>query len=62
MVDHAASRAVMYVRMSTGSQDYLTDHQRARIREYAAARNIEIIRGYIDYGKSGLDILCWQHS
>jgi len=56
MVHHAASRAVMYVRMSTESQDYSTDHQRARIREYAAARHIEIIREYVDDGKSGLDI------
>ncbi|MFC3471249.1 recombinase family protein [Massilia oculi] len=46
----------MYVRMSTESQDYSTDHQRARIREYAAARDIEIIREYVDDGKSGLDI------
>jgi DNA invertase Pin-like site-specific DNA recombinase len=56
MVDRAASRAVMYVRMSTENQDYSTDHQRARIREYAAARDIEIIREYVDDGKSGLDI------
>jgi len=56
MVNHAANRAVMYVRMSTESQDYSTDHQRARIREYAAARDISIIREYVDDGKSGLDI------
>lgn len=56
MVDRAATHAVMYVRMSTESQDYSTDHQRARIREYAAARDIEIIREYVDDGKSGLDI------
>lgn len=56
MVGRAAIRAVMYVRMSTESQDYSTDHQRASIREYAAARDIEIIREYVDDGKSGLDI------
>ena len=56
MVHPAASRAVMYVRMSTESQDYSTDHQRARIREFAATRDIEIIREYVDDGKSGLDI------
>lgn len=50
------NRAVMYVRMSTESQDYSTDHQRAKIREYAAARDISIIREYVDDGKSGLDI------
>ncbi|WP_442123817.1 recombinase family protein [Massilia sp. 2TAF26] len=46
----------MYVRMSTESQDYSTDHQRAKIREYAAAHDIPIIREYVDDGKSGLDI------
>jgi len=42
--------------MSTESQDYSTDHQRARIREYAAAKGLTIIREYTDDGKSGLDI------
>jgi len=51
-----ASNAVAYVRMSTESQDYSTDHQRAAIRQYAAARGILIIREYVDDGKSGLDI------
>ena len=48
--------AVMYVRMSTESQDYSTDHQRAKIREYAAAQGIPVVREYVDDGKSGLDI------
>jgi DNA invertase Pin-like site-specific DNA recombinase len=56
MVECSANRAVMYVRMSTESQDYSTDHQRAKIREYAAAQAIPIIREYVDDGKSGLDI------
>lgn len=56
MVEHATDRAVMYVRMSTESQDYSTDHQRAKIREYATAHGIQIIREYVDDGKSGLDI------
>ena len=56
MVDRVANRAVIYVRMSTESQDYSTDHQRAKIEEYATARGIVIIREYIDDGKSGLDI------
>jgi DNA invertase Pin-like site-specific DNA recombinase len=46
----------MYVRMSTERQDYSTDHQRAKIREYATAHGISIIREYVDDGKSGLDI------
>jgi DNA invertase Pin-like site-specific DNA recombinase len=56
MVQCSANRAVMYVRMSTERQDYSTDHQRAKIREYASARDIAIIREYVDDGKSGLDI------
>lgn len=56
MAECLAHRAVMYVRMSTESQDYSTDHQRAKIREYAGAHGIPIIREYVDDGKSGLDI------
>ncbi len=56
MDQSCASRAVMYVRMSTESQDYSTDHQRAKIREYAEAQGMSIIREYVDDGKSGLDI------
>jgi DNA invertase Pin-like site-specific DNA recombinase len=56
MPDCSTNRAVMYVRMSTESQDYSTDHQRAKIREYAALHGISIIREYVDDGKSGLDI------
>ena len=56
MVECTSSRAVMYVRMSTESQDYSTDHQRAKIREYAATHGLPIIGEYVDDGKSGLDI------
>ena len=49
-------RAVEYVRMSTEHQQYSTENQSAKIREYAAKRNIEIIRTYADAGKSGLNI------
>lgn len=50
------TRAAIYVRMSTENQNYSTDHQRSKIREYAAAHGIEIVREYVDEGKSGLDI------
>jgi DNA invertase Pin-like site-specific DNA recombinase len=56
MAECPPNRAVLYVRMSTESQDYSTDHQRAKIQEYAAAHGIPIIREYVDDGKSGLDI------
>lgn len=49
-------RAVEYVRMSTEHQQYSTENQSDRIREYAARRDIEIVRTYADAGKSGLRI------
>ncbi|MFC3461546.1 recombinase family protein [Massilia haematophila] len=49
-------QAAIYVRMSTESQNYSTDHQRAKIHEYALANEIEIVKEYVDEGKSGLDI------
>lgn len=49
-------RAAEYVRMSTEHQQYSTDNQRDKIREYAARRSIEIVRTYADEGKSGLRI------
>src|SRR5476651_2148639 len=49
-------RAVEYVRMSTEHQQYSTENQRDRIREYAIRHGIEIIRTYADEGKSGLRI------
>src|ERR1700722_9327314 len=52
----AASRAAMYVRMSTEHQQYSTENQGDTIREYAAKRGIEIVRTFTDSGKSGLKI------
>ena len=49
-------RAVEYVRMSTEHQQYSTENQSAKIREYASRRGIEIVRTYADAGKSGLRI------
>lgn len=45
-----------YVRMSTEHQQYSTENQRDRIREYAVRRGLEIVRTYADEGKSGLRI------
>ncbi|WP_051516558.1 recombinase family protein [Herbaspirillum sp. RV1423] len=47
-------KAVEYVRMSTEHQQYSTENQSAKIRDYAARRGIQIIRTYVDAGKSGL--------
>ena len=49
-------RAAEYVRMSTEHQQYSTENQADKIREYAAHRGIEIIKTYADAGKSGLRI------
>jgi len=52
----AAWRAAEYVRMSTEHQQYSTENQKDKIREYAQHRRIEIVRTYTDAGKSGLSI------
>lgn len=49
-------RAAAYVRMSTEHQQYSTHNQRDVINEYAARRDMEIVRVYSDEGKSGLNI------
>jgi DNA invertase Pin-like site-specific DNA recombinase len=49
-------RAAEYVRMSTEHQQYSTENQSDKIREYAARRGIEIVKTYADAGKSGLRI------
>lgn len=49
-------RAVEYVRMSTEHQQYSTENQADKIREYATRRGIDIVGTYTDAGKSGLNI------
>lgn len=49
-------RAAEYVRMSTEHQQYSTENQAAKIREYAQRRGIQIVKTYADEGKSGLRI------
>src|SRR5687768_15672933 len=44
-----------YVRMSTEHQQYSTENQLDRIKEYAARRGMEIIRIFADEGRSGLN-------
>ena len=48
--------AAAYVRMSTEHQQYSTENQLDRIKEYAAKRNMEIIEVFTDAGKSGLNV------
>ena len=49
-------RAAQYVRMSTEHQQYSTENQGDKIREYAEGHGLEIVRTYSDEGKSGLNI------
>ncbi|MDG1119092.1 MAG: recombinase family protein [Flavimaricola sp.] len=42
--------------MSTEHQQYSTNNQSDKIREYAEKRGIEIVKTYADDGKSGLSI------
>jgi len=49
-------RGAEYVRMSTEHQQYSTQNQGDKIREYAERRGIEIVATYADEGKSGLRI------
>ncbi|QBY51760.1 recombinase family protein [Cupriavidus oxalaticus] len=52
----AEVQAAEYVRMSTEHQQYSTENQRDKIREYAQRRGLRIVRTYADEGKSGLRI------
>jgi DNA invertase Pin-like site-specific DNA recombinase len=48
--------AAAYVRMSTEHQQYSTENQLDRIKEYATRRNMSLIRVFEDAGKSGLNV------
>jgi DNA invertase Pin-like site-specific DNA recombinase len=48
--------AAAYVRMSTEHQQYSTENQLDRIKEFAARRGMEVVRIFADEGKSGLSI------
>jgi len=50
------SPAAEYLRMSRGYQQYSITNQSAAIALYAAARNIGIIRSFVDSGRSGTTI------
>lgn len=48
--------AAAYVRMSTEHQQYSTENQLDRIKEYAARRGMTLVRIFEDAGKSGLNV------
>ena len=47
-------RAAQYLRMSTEHQQYSIENQAHVISLYAAQHGFEVVRSYIDEGKSGL--------
>jgi DNA invertase Pin-like site-specific DNA recombinase len=49
-------RAALCVRMATKHQQYSTDNQSDKIRDYASKRSIEVVKTYTDEGTSGLSI------
>jgi DNA invertase Pin-like site-specific DNA recombinase len=49
-------RAAMYMRMSTEHQKYSVENQTIAITEYATKYGIELVKEYVDDGKSGLTI------
>jgi len=49
-------RAAQYVRASTEHQQYSTENQADKIKEYADHRGMEIVCTYSDDGRSGLSI------
>src|SRR6185437_6563560 len=53
---HVSSRAAQYVRMSTDHQQYSTENQTTTIARFAAARQMHIVRSFVDSGKSGLTV------
>lgn len=48
------NKAVAYIRMSTDHQEYSPYLQRSLIQDYAKSNGFELIREYIDEGKSGI--------
>lgn len=52
----ASVRAAEYVRMSTEHQQYSIANQSAAIARYASARGMQIVRSFVDAGKSGLKL------
>lgn len=49
-------RVAEYVRMSTDHQQYSTENQRDAIQRFAEARGMQIVRSFVDAGKSGVGI------
>ena len=49
-------RAAQYLRMSTENQCYSLENQAKAIATYAGPRDLEVVKTYVDAGKSGLSL------
>lgn len=49
-------RAAQYLRMSTEDQVYSIENQRSAIARYADDRGFDVVRSYVDAGRSGLTL------
>ena len=49
-------RAAQYLRMSTDLQKYSIQNQQEAILEYASLRGIEVVKTYLDEGRSGVTL------
>jgi DNA invertase Pin-like site-specific DNA recombinase len=56
LVGARLARAASYTRMSTRGQNFSIDLQQARIEAYALEHHFDIVKVYVDEGKSGLRI------
>src|SRR5580658_9064948 len=55
-MENSPLRAAKYMRMSTEHEQYSIANQSAAMQEYANGHSMEIVRTYVDRGKSGLHI------
>ena len=54
MASESPTPAAQYLRMSTEHQQFSLENQAEAISKYATAQGFEIVKSYIDSGKSGL--------
>ena len=52
------NRVYTYTRVSTSMQveGYSLDYQEGKIKQYAALHDLEIVKGYVDAGRSGKSV------
>jgi len=56
MKTHRSLLAAQYMRVSSDQQTHALQNQEEEIASYAALNNLQIVRHYVDAGKSGLTL------